>query len=457
MRNLSEIEKRLKLKCLNFYLATFLYKFEEMHTFSLSLDSFKQINFDLYPRDFSFIVGNSTFSCNHIIADFISPIIRRIHQTDISVNQFVVSEDKNIPAKEFKSIILLGEGKEIILEEHNIKQIAMFLNKLENYELFSFLKPQLFTELKTDNCINIYLLKKEMNQSTNHEIEFISNHLYEIENEELEKLEFDDFYQIFSSKKLCILNEDWLFDFIMKLFLKNDEYNSLFEFVDFRFLSTSRIQKFIDVLDCDIMSSSIYKAISLRLLCEITPQKKPVGRYKKTMVEHSFIAKNTLDGIIKYLTLKTGGNIASNKTVDITCSSVFEPSRESSPINALDLDTDSHFFSNCGPNQWLCIDFKNRMIFPTHYSLKTTNKGPNNHQPRNWCVEVSNDGKTWEEIDKKESNSVLNNKNSIGTFSISSPKKCRYIKIRLTGKTSYDTDYFVLAGFEVFGKLYEES
>jgi hypothetical protein len=50
-------------------------------------------------------------------------------------------------------------------------------------------------------------------------------------------------------------------------------------------------------------------------------------------------------------------------------------------------------------------------IKPTHYSIRSRfDEGSNNHYPKNWIVELSNDGSTWV-IDERCSNNDVNGKN----------------------------------------------
>ncbi|OHT15300.1 hypothetical protein TRFO_14205 [Tritrichomonas foetus] len=424
-------------------------------SFALSHESFKELDFNSYPRDFTFIVGDKTFPCNRLIADFISPNVRKMHRSDITLDHYIVQNQKEIKPAYFKNIISLGEGNSIIPTDKNIKQISYFLKKLGNKEFSLFLKLRTDVTLNIDNCIETILLKEEIDESITSEISFIASNLYEIDDFSLKKLNVDLLTEILSNDSLCVKSEEWLFDFIFSRYCEDPKFGSLFEFVDFRFLSTSKFKDFIHSFRYDCLNSGIINAFMKRMSCDIVKPLITTKRYKMSESEHDFNDHNQLDGIIKYLTDKSGGNVAKNKTINITCSSVFSPSQEYSPENVVDLDTNSYFFSNCGPNQWICLDFKERKIIPKKYTLKSIVMGSNNHQPRNWVVEVSGDGTNWMEVDRREGNSVLNNKNVIGTFNINVHKKCRFIRFRLSGKTSYNTDYFVIAGIEVFGTIFE--
>ena len=414
----------------------------------------KKLDFDNYPRDFTFVVGQNNYHCNRMIADFISPTIRNMHKSDITLNNFVLSNNTNCEYNEFQTIISLGEGNGIYLDDHNLDQLSFLFDSLGNHEFSAFLEFKTETKLDIENCVDILLLKEKLHQSLTREVQYISKHFYKINENDIDRLNFDQLYEILSHPALCIESEQWLFDLIYNRFLEDKNYCGLFEFIDFRCVSVEKINDFSDSFHFSYLNAGTFKALLERIRCEIIIPKIHSKRYKMIESSHDFNG-HSLDGIIKYLSNKCKGNVARKDIVSVTSSSVFSPSEEYSPSNIVDLEDNNYFFSNCGPGQWICIDFKDNLIIPNSYTLKSVTIGSNKHQPRNWSVEISLDGNTWHEVDRKEGNSILNNKNDIGVFKIDYPQKCRFIKFTLTGKTSYNTDYFALAAIEVFGKLFE--
>jgi hypothetical protein len=106
----------------------------------------------------------------------------------------------------------------------------------------------------------------------------------------------------------------------------------------------------------------------------------------------------TFNGVISYLMVKCGGNVHDRGVVEITASSILSIDY---PRNSADLGTDSYFKSEDESGQWICLDFKALKIEPTHYTIQA---GYDDYL-KSWVVEGSDDGASWTEIDRRESNS----------------------------------------------------
>jgi hypothetical protein len=92
------------------------------------------------------------------------------------------------------------------------------------------------------------------------------------------------------------------------------------------------------------------------------------------------------DGIIAYLTRQCGGNVHNRQIVTVTSSSHYRCvwAEKSAAQNVADLETASNFRSvYCGwredirnsANNWICYDFKNQRILPTHYAVRSPPSG----------------------------------------------------------------------------------
>jgi hypothetical protein len=100
-------------------------------------------------------------------------------------------------------------------------------------------------------------------------------------------------------------------------------------------------------------------------------------------------------------------------------------------------------------NNWLCYDFKDRRIIPSHYSIRTS--GYWNLQ--NWVVEVSGSGEKWTEIDSRMNNSDLNGVCFTATFSVSKTCECRMIRLVNVGRNWSGDDSLWICAWEIFGNL----
>jgi hypothetical protein len=107
--------------------------------------------------------------------------------------------------------------------------------------------------------------------------------------------------------------------------------------------------------------------------------------------------RNSLEGVIWYLTKKHGGNVSEKGIVAITSKSVHSSDDWCALKNLADfadLSSNSAFLSADAPGQWVCWDFRGMIVRPTHYTIR----GP---FLTSWVFEGSLDGSTWSEIDRQ--------------------------------------------------------
>jgi hypothetical protein len=106
-------------------------------------------------------------------------------------------------------------------------------------------------------------------------------------------------------------------------------------------------------------------------------------------------------------------------------------------------------------NGWLYYDFKDFLIQPNHYSIRSWN---NQWSPGielvSWVIEISNDSSAWKEIDRHNNDQTFL-QGAVGSFAVSKPcGRSRSVQLRQTGKTADGTfDHLVIASFELFGHL----
>jgi hypothetical protein len=114
----------------------------------------------------------------------------------------------------------------------------------------------------------------------------------------------------------------------------------------------------------------------------------------------------------------------------------------------------SHWESKNHPNSWVTFDFTGtgRRLNLWKYEIQTWNSDVGHLNQ--WVVEVSGDGRTWEELDRRASVTQLNRPSSRCCF------KCRphdstysYLRITQTGKNSSGMDILNLTRVEFYGEL----
>jgi hypothetical protein len=166
---------------------------------------------------------------------------------------------------------------------------------------------------------------------------------------------------------------------------------------------------------------------------------------------------DVLGGIIAHLTNRCGGNVHDKGIVIATASSVDSTSAKDAAKNALDLTVASRFLSSRNEkNDWLCLDFRDKRIIPTHYTIRCNYGGDGRWSNlTNWLVAVSMDGAAWIEIDRREGNVQLHAENAAMVFAVKKNSEGRFIRLMTLGKSQRGDDILVVTAFEIFGTLIE--
>jgi hypothetical protein len=168
------------------------------------------------------------------------------------------------------------------------------------------------------------------------------------------------------------------------------------------------------------------------------------------------------DGIISHLTKQCGGNVHDCNVVEVTSSSPSTRSPSYAAKNIADFETGSFFYSaycstseNVSParNNWVCYDFKERMVVPTHHAIRSYGRGK--AHLKSWVVEASMDGQNWWEADHKEDSNELQGLHFARTFTLAGGRVCRFIRLVQTGANHNGNDALLISAWEVFGSLLE--
>jgi hypothetical protein len=427
----------------------------------LSARGLANIPVDESQNDFEFRVGTRYYRCRSVIADFLSHKISALHAIDSTIRSFEV---KTVDAREqFCDFISLGQGCEILISEVDIEFFKSLSLELENFDLYEFVRSK--EELNMKNAIASIKVHKSMDFDSSRECEFIAQHFYEMFSSSsvqefdtiLSELGYEEFHRILRSPSLRIMSEESLYELISSRFSSDLGYFGLFEFVRFEYLPVSVINKFINLSQehYELMTSSIWDSICIRLSHAVSPERSNdrTGEDLSGRI-FSYELTSPLNGIISYLTQMCGGNVHKKGLITVTANQPYLNDPSSLP-NVLDLGTNSYYYSQNSPNQWICFDFKGMAIRPTHYSIQAYDDGSGGRNLRDWVVEGSDDGNGWRELDRRTNNSELNGANFIRTFSVSKPERCRLIRLRQTGKNHAGNDHLLFNSFELFGTLRE--
>lgn len=271
--------------------------------FTLSFDPIKEIPFGNYQKDFTFVVNGKKYLTNRFNADFLSPLIRKLHFTDETINNFYINTHVNSNCDFFEILSLtLFQPKKI--KRENLEYFINIFFALGNKKEFLNLLPKCKEGITITNAFEMINIKQEYfhlfslnahknyqlknedkhfsalineNELINGEIDFISSHFYEID---LEKVKMLDPYLIeiiINHPKLKLADEDSLFRFIMVLYSKNKEFGFLFEYIHFMSMSKEEISRFSDIFEIEDLNGRIWRS-----LIERTVKSKVFSQYSKT-------------------------------------------------------------------------------------------------------------------------------------------------------------------------------
>jgi hypothetical protein len=166
----------------------------------------------------------------------------------------------------------------------------------------------------------------------------------------------------------------------------------------------------------------------------VAPPQKPASAIASPtkVVTMEFAMKDNMDGIIRYLTKKHGGNVHEKGIVTITSKSATGFALNPAAVVVADLDSISCFQpenrtpepgrTKMGVGQWICWDFREMRVCPTHYTIRATNLTA-------WVVEGSLDGWRWTEIARQPAKRSVQQLTNF-SFPVANSVTCRAIRLR---------------------------
>jgi len=419
-----------------------------MTTITLAPRVLRRLKGNQNEKTFKFIVGENSYPCHWFVAELLSPVVAELREHDSTIDCYEIGT-KNC---EFiiEGFLSIGYGEDFFVDESSFGVFSSLCVELGNFDFCLQLTDQR-DPLTAENVLDRIGKKRIFCGSILKEIEFAAAHFHELSRNELEQLNVDDFSEIISNESLRLVSEDSLYDIVCHFVCESSDNFWLFEFIQFEYLSRESISSFIEVSQERFALSfnlSIWKRICVRLL-EGKISGSGVNRFVNQGLRIEFDSNSPLNGIISHLAREHGGNVHDVGIVEVTASSVYS---NYAPRNAVDMTENSCFGSANKPDGWLCYDFKDSLIRPTHYSFRSRHTSwDKGAELVSWVIETSNDKATWTEIDRHS-----NDRTSLGairSFSIS--KSCdpsRFIRIRQTGKTANGSwDHLLITSLEFFG------
>ena len=427
----------------------------------LTADWMNNVPSDAVERDFEFVVNGESIFWNSVLACVLSPKVSSLRSRDALANRLVIStrDEKGL----FPQVLSLTLGKGIDISDAS--DVGFFLSiaqELENKSLWENILKRTGEELTVENCIERLKELSSYGVACDEELEFVASHFYELEHAKLKEIDLDLLAEIVFSDSLVLESEDSLYEFVSDLFRTNEDKQDacfrLFSALWFECLSLENVKSFCGICGHFLheMDSTMWEHLSMRLCHDVVFRHTDSTRkrYSQRGTLIGYTGSNSLDGIIRYLSNACGGNVHDKGVVEITSGPPYSSSASDAAKNVADLTVDSFFRSDNSVNQFVCYNFKDKTIIPTHYSIRSYYNGnPGNWNWKSWVVETSTDGNAWTEVDRHENNGDLNGRNITKTYPVSVQKACRMFRIRQIGPNWHGSNGILFSSLEVFGTL----
>lgn len=424
----------------------------------LDKSSIQGVPFDLYEKDFTFVVNGDAYPTNRLIADILSPKICQLHMIDPTLDQFIINTQTIGNFSKFFDLINFRSN---YISEDDFEFFSEIIKILNIHSIRVYIKEE---EEQTLNSSIQKIQKYERNRLFYHtmlekETKFVALHFSELSDEQeckLKKLNKSSIVEIISNSNLRLKNEDQLLNFIRELCMNDSECFFMYEYVQFVNVTVESMANFLREFNYNDLTFPIWASFSERLLREIVKNGNESSnevRYVESQLKSvgtkiEFKGNNELDGIMRHIVINTNGKLEDE--LEITASSI---GNSSYPLkNLLNDHPNQYFYTRDNDRMWICFDFKMHEIIPTHYTIKT-NLGGNN--VRSWRIEGSSDKISWEVLDQQKNCGHTHGDNKVHTFKICNQQnhKFRYLRAFSTGVRWSNDNCFLFGAIDFYGTL----
>jgi hypothetical protein len=416
-----------------------------MPSVQLSSAGLRQVPFDQCPDDFFFLVGQQRHVCHRLLADFLSPLVSRLHMSDPTLRELRLKtvDSSNL----FPEFLRLGHS--VCLTDSMITFFSELAVELDAAEICHQIGQYLDDGLTCDNVLHRVQCGQALSRSITREVTFIASHFSEVSAAVLNSFGNDLLFDVLSDSNLRILDEDALFECVAGRTEIDADYFQLLQFVQFEHLSDEATRRLIELGDTFLehITRPVWRSIARRLL-----ERSPSSRRGVKSLSYPLRSESPLDGIISGLTRRFGGHVHSQGIVMVTSNSAEYSS--GAPPCAADVNPENAYCSAGKPGAWICYDFKGRTIRPTAYALRFRSGGWSGSMDT-WAIEGSMNGADWVELDRQVGVTGIDGKNAIRFWFLRKVQEVRWIRLKLINFRSPGNTHVILSFFELFGELLE--
>jgi hypothetical protein len=392
---------------------------------------------------FTFFVGDNLYKCPPFAADFLSPIVATLRRSDPTLSEFTI--DLPDPNEIFTRFLALARGDALTVDSATYSHFLSLSTALGNSEAYLSIISQFDGPPDFSNVLERLNFRTEDSASCDIEIEFLASHFHEISAGLLRELTLPQLHDVLTHHSLQLGTEDLLLGYLLERSYEDPAYFALVDCIHFEFLSQAAAKDFAAkaVNFLEFLNGSIWNSICGRFTAVST------GRATHARVDCILRMGAPLRGIIDFLR-KEVSNVHDAGIVVVSESSVqsTNPGR-----NAADLGTGKFFCSRDQEDQWVCYDFQDKRIAPTHYSVGSY-FGRGGYNLRTWVIEASDDGEKWVEVAAQKG---IDPQNSVMSFAMAIVTECRYIRLRQTDVNEHGNHFLCITSLEFFGTLWMPS
>jgi hypothetical protein len=281
------------------------------------------------------------------------------------------------------------------------------------------------------------------------EFEYISSHLSDFAASDFADFALADLSSIFFSDKVRVTDESSVFKLVMSVVQSRGvSARFLLHSIAYEYLTLSEMIDFVDeVAQCEV-TGSIFYGLLKRLTQSDVKRKYPIRKLADEQ-EFSYVKGSPFNGLFASIRRRWKKNAHEKGIVNISASDGSFPSK------VTNYDWVDCWHSKNIPNSWLQFDFFNRAFSLTQYSIRTFIGGPDSGHLKNWVIEGSNNEKEWVELDRRENNDELNDRNKAQTFQCQGNTGIyRYIRLRQFGLNHNGSNFLFIGNVELFGAIY---
>ena len=110
--------------------------------------------------------------------------------------------------------------------------------------------------------------------------------------------------------------------------------------------------------------------------------------------EFVYDSSKPLEGVIAHLTRECGGNVCDEGIVNVMGTGCDH--RQAVEFG------DKEYYESDDTNSWILYDFGDQRVTPTSYAIRSFI----DRYLKSWVIEVSNDGYSWTQIDRRDNNDL---------------------------------------------------